>query len=159
MDTLKTREFLNTFHRNLLYYKRYIDDIFGIWVDLPETTWEDFKQTLAQFGQLCWNLEDCTTSTNFLDLQINIINDINDKIQTTTFQKELNLYLYIPPTSAHPSSCFKGLITGELVRLLDSKYSRKRFYTHYSTIHPMFNTKGTPHRRYNPNSPLCSCQY
>jgi hypothetical protein len=117
---------LNTFHRNLLYYKRYIDDIFGFWVDMPETTWEDFKQTLDQFGQLCWNLEDRTTSTNFLDLQINII---NDKIQTKTFQKELKLYLYIPPTSAHPSSYFKGLITGELICYWTQNTQEKDLYT------------------------------
>jgi hypothetical protein len=28
----------------------------------------------------------------------------------------MNLYLYIPPLSAHPPSCFKGLITGEVRR-------------------------------------------
>jgi len=28
----------------------------------------------------------------------------------------MNLYLYIPPSSAHPPSCFKGHITGELKR-------------------------------------------
>jgi hypothetical protein len=93
-------------------------------VDSPEATWEDFKQTLDQFGQLRWNLEDCTTSTNFLDLNINII---QDQIQTKTFQKELNLYLYTPPTSAHPSSCFKGLITGELIRYWTQNTQKKDF--------------------------------
>ena len=106
-------QILNTYQRNLIYYKRYIDDIFGVWIDSPNTTWEDFKETLNQFGQLRWNIEDRTTSTNFLDLHISIN---NDKIETKTFQKPLNLYLYIPPTSAHPSSCFKGLITGEIIR-------------------------------------------
>jgi hypothetical protein len=28
----------------------------------------------------------------------------------------MNLYLYIPPSSAHPPCCFKGLMTGELRR-------------------------------------------
>jgi hypothetical protein len=28
----------------------------------------------------------------------------------------MNLYLYIPPLSAHPPSCFKGLIAGEIRR-------------------------------------------
>jgi hypothetical protein len=35
---------------------------------------------------------------------------------TETYQKSMNLYLYIPPLSAHPQSCFKGLIHGEVRR-------------------------------------------
>jgi hypothetical protein len=104
---------LNKFQSNLLYYKRYIDDIFIVWVDSQNATWDEFKQSLDQFGQLHWTLGNPTTSTNFLDLQISIS---NGKIHTKTFQKPLNLYLYIPPTSAHPLSCFKGLITGEILR-------------------------------------------
>ncbi len=50
---------------------------------------------------------------NFLDLTLTIK---NKHITATTYQKPLNLYLYIPPLSAHPSSCFKGLITGEIYR-------------------------------------------
>ena len=38
------------------------------------------------------------------------------KLSTRTFQKAMNLYLYIPPISAHPTSCFKGLIVGNFLR-------------------------------------------
>jgi hypothetical protein len=115
---------LNRFKPNLLYYKRYIDDIFGIWIDNtpnstnnnihdPDNPWTQFKETLNQFGSLKWNVESLTHSTNFLDLTITIK---NQHLVTNTFQKPLNLYLYIPPLSAHPISCFKGLITREIYR-------------------------------------------
>jgi len=49
----------------------------------------------------------------FLDLELELQ---NSTIITKTFQKKMNLYLYIPLLSAHPPSCLKGLITGELWR-------------------------------------------
>jgi len=113
---------LNIFKPRLLYYKRFIDDIFGIWLhddheeSLPKNqilSWSHFKQKLNTFGSLTWNVEPLTSSTTFLDLTITIK---NNKLNTATYQKPLNLYLYIPPLSAHPSSCIKGLLTGELNR-------------------------------------------
>ena len=115
---------LPTFNENLVFYKRYIDDIIGIWIDSPHNSWEDFKTQLNGFGTLQWNIEDLTSSTTFLDLTITIK---NQKIHTTTFQKDLNLYLYIPPTSAHPTSCFKGLIVGELLRYWNQNSSSEDF--------------------------------
>jgi hypothetical protein len=58
-------------------------------------------------------IEDPTLSTNFLDLTLTIS---ESKVITKTFQKDLNLYLYFPASSAHPPSCLKGLITGEMRR-------------------------------------------
>ena len=104
---------LNKFQHNIIFYKRYIDDIFGIWHDTPGNNWENFKSNLNQFGTLRWNIEEPSYTTTFLDLELNIN---HKKIYTKTFQKPLNLYLYIPPHSAHPQSCFKGFITGELLR-------------------------------------------
>jgi hypothetical protein len=78
-----------------------------------ENPWNKFKEKLNQFGSLGWNIEPLQHTTNFLDLILTIK---NKQITTTTYQKPLNLYLYIPPLSAHPSSCFKVLITGEIYR-------------------------------------------
>jgi len=58
-------------------------------------------------------VEEPSTFINFLDLNISLK---GSSIYTSTFQKPLNLYLYIPPLSAHPPSCFKGLIYGEMKR-------------------------------------------
>jgi hypothetical protein len=57
--------------------------------------------------------EEPSSSTIFLGLKIHIE---NCRIRFTTFQKPMNLYLYISPSSAHPPSCLKGLIMGELRR-------------------------------------------
>jgi hypothetical protein len=64
-----------------LYYKHYIDDIFGIWIDNtttpinhnadePESPWVKFKETLNQFGSLKWNIEPLTHSTNYASHQL-----------------------------------------------------------------------------------------
>jgi hypothetical protein len=65
------------------------------------------------FIKKVWVIADPSTSVNFLDLNISI--DSNDKIEISTFQKAMNLHLFIPPLSAHRPSCLKGLITGALL--------------------------------------------
>jgi hypothetical protein len=108
---------LPNFISNLLYYRRYIDDIYGVWI--PTTsgsnaeTWEFFKKQLNRWGNLKWVIEEPSLNTNFLDLTLSIS---ESKILTKTFQKDMNLYLYIPASSAHPPSCLKGLIMGEMRR-------------------------------------------
>jgi len=107
---------LTEFQPQLLYYRRYIDDIFGIWVPPPvnnNDTWNRFKAALNNWGTLEWIIDTPSLQTTFLDLNISLQ---NSTITTSTFQKNLNLYLYIPPRSAHPPSCLKGLIAGELRR-------------------------------------------
>jgi hypothetical protein len=120
----ENRHILNQFQRNIFYYKRDIDDILGIWLESSELNWQNFKATLNQFGSLKWNVEDLTTSTTFLDLHISIQ---RDTINTSTFQKPMNLYTYIPPLSAHPNSCFKGFITGEILRYWSQNSDKQDF--------------------------------
>jgi hypothetical protein len=107
---------LPAFKDNIIYYRRYIDDIITIWQPPTHdnaTIWADFVRQLNGWGTLQWTIEKPSSSTTFLDLQISII---NQRIHFSTFQKPLNLYLYLPPLSAHPTSCLKGLLKGELYR-------------------------------------------
>jgi hypothetical protein len=107
---------LPRFSQNLLYYRRYIDDIFGIWMppaSNQDRKWQEFKSMLNDWGGLEWVIEEPSKATVFLDLNIKLRQSV---IHTSTYQKSLNLYLYIPPRSAHPPSCLKGLISGELRR-------------------------------------------
>jgi hypothetical protein len=106
---------LPTFNANLIFYHRYIDDIFGIWLPSSSNnhTWSHFKEELNNWGKLTWCVEEPSKQVNFLDLTITLD---QSSVTFATYQKPLNLYLYIPPLSAHPNSCLKGLIKGELNR-------------------------------------------
>ena len=94
---------------NLLYYKPFIDDVFCIWTGNLTTDWTAFKEDVNNFGVLKWDIESVTPSSlvNFLDMTLTIC---NNKIITKTYQKEMNLHLYIPPSSEHPPSCIKGIV-------------------------------------------------
>jgi len=137
----ENRHILNQFQRNIFYYKRYIDDILGIWLESSELDWQNFKATLNQFGSLKWNIEDLTTSTTFLDLHISIQ---RDTIHTSTFQKPMNLYTYIPPLSAHPNSCFKGFITGEILRYWSQNSDKQDFVSITSQFIQRLVNRGHP---------------
>ncbi len=57
----KNSEILPRFNNNLLYYKRYIDDIFGIWIpsaDKNPDSWPQFKALLNTWGNLKWQIEE-----------------------------------------------------------------------------------------------------
>jgi hypothetical protein len=107
---------LPTFKVNLIFYHCYIDDIFGVWLP-PRTnksvTWNNLTTLLNSWGNLEWEANTPSTTTHFLDLNVTLK---HSTIITSTYQLPLNLYLFIPPRSAHPSSCLKGLIKGELNR-------------------------------------------
>jgi hypothetical protein len=75
---------------NLLFYRRYINDIFGIWLLSPNNTitWRNFKSDLNKWGNLEWSIEEPSRQTHFLDLNISIV---ESSISFSTYQKPLNL--------------------------------------------------------------------
>ena len=66
---------------------------------------------LNDWGKLKWTCTGFVTTLEFLDLTISIK---QQQLHFKTFQKERNLYLYIPPISAHSPDMIRGLIFGRL---------------------------------------------
>ena len=151
------------FGENLFFYKRFIDDIFGIWkiTDFinDASTWQRFCLRLNDFG-LTWDVNDRSKSVNFMDLTI-FMN--NNHLSTTLFEKKQNPYSYIPPHSAHPPGVLTGLVYGNVHRIYtlcsettEQKRLLSQFYQRLllrgykpSMIDPLFTKAAI---RFNPNT-------
>jgi hypothetical protein len=146
----------------LKHYGRLIDDGMGIWIpESPEDDqqWLNFQQQFGSFGKLSWVFSERTTSIDFLDITISLTPA--GTVQTRLFEKALNLYLYVPPHSAHPPGCLKGLIAGTFHRIqlltsdpADRLSQFRRLYDRLrargyspSTLKPLFTAAVSPKGR------------
>ena len=97
-----------------LFYTQFIDDVYLIKHQCPGR-FERLKQDFNSFGyegwQLQWTSLGPQTKVNFLDLTLTIV---GGQVEACTFEKSMNLHLYIPAFSAHSPSMTKGLIFGML---------------------------------------------
>ena len=104
---------LPKYKKNFLLYKRKIDDILGVWKTDPDNpnAWEEFKDDLNKVSHLEWNTDELAGKVHFLDLNLWIDGNSN-KILYSTYQKPMNLFLYIPKHSASPPGLLKSLVFG-----------------------------------------------
>jgi hypothetical protein len=112
---LEVRRLLPRYKNNLLFFKRFIDDGIGVWIDSPDEplAWESFFRSLNNWGTLKWTCDDGhVDDLIFLDLRISVTP--LRQLHFQTYQKEQNLYLYIPPSSSHPKNMLYGLVYGRL---------------------------------------------
>jgi hypothetical protein len=100
----------------ILFYKRFIDDAIVIILKLAD--FQPFMQDMNDYGpegrRLEWEATTPSRQVDFLDLTIAIQPD--GSITTKIYQKPMNLYLYLPPTSAHPPCTFRSIIYGAIRR-------------------------------------------
>lgn len=108
---------LTSFRQNLIYYKRFVDDVLGIWNGTCPQQWSAFKKAMNSFGPLplIWETSPLVDTVTFLDLEI-WKDPKSNAICTKTFQKPMNLFLYIPANSAHSPGVLKSIIYGNLRR-------------------------------------------
>jgi hypothetical protein len=125
---------LRKYRRFLLFYKRYIDDVIGIWhcanENLDRRMWPAFQADLDKFGQLRWEVSQRADTAIFLDLSLTLK---NGRVTYTLYEKPLNLHMYLPPHSAHPPGVLRGLVFGMIYRL-------HRLNSEKETIHAQIST-------------------
>ena len=125
---VKEKMLLHKYSDNLLFYKRYIDDVFAIWVPNNATlSFESFSNDM-KFQKLDWEVNPLSDRVVFLDM---ILYLQNGRVETKLFEKALNLYLYINPFSSHPCGVLPGLIIGNILRihhLCSDPSQRKKYY-------------------------------
>jgi hypothetical protein len=97
-------------------YARLIDDAIVILSNTPNA-YSTFIHRMNTFAsptgkRLVWEATEPTRQVDFLDLTITL--STNGNITTKTYQKQMNLYLYRPPTSAQPTNILKGQIYGTI---------------------------------------------
>ena len=97
--------------RGVLFYGRYIDDIFLIFKGNVDQT-QAFVDTLTHpHLSISWELS--AESLPFLDVHVRIE---KGRMETSVYTKRLNRYMYVPFSSAHPLSVKRALVKGERSR-------------------------------------------
>jgi hypothetical protein len=95
------------------FYKHYINNVLGIWYcanfNLDHRMWRNFQADLDKFGKLRWEGSARSSTAIFLNLQLTLK---NGHVTYTLYENPLNLHMYLPPHSAHPSGVLRGLIFG-----------------------------------------------
>ena len=124
---LHERDLVPRWSQRVSFYKRFLDDVIGVWLTDPDPArdallWSEFEADMNKWFGLEWVCTKPSNSVNFMDLTITIV---NGKIETTLYEKPMNLYLYIPPHSSHPKGVYTGLIFGQVLRI-------RRLCTHKS---------------------------
>lgn len=103
------------------FYRRYIDDIFIIFEGDPQPFYNYVNNLIPG---ITMTMETSKTKIPFLDLYIHLE---DSTITFSTFQKPLNSYQYLLPTSYHPKHVFSGYIKGELIRFLKNSSKQEHF--------------------------------
>ena len=127
----------------LLFYKRFIDDGFTIWLHDPDSTidaknWNDFKALINAMG-LNWTFKSPRKKLIFMDMTIQIE---GERITTTIYAKPLALYQYIPPNSCHPPGVLTGLVFGQILRIYQLCSHSKDIDKELSLFHTRLLTRG-----------------
>ena len=129
-----------------ILWKRYMDDILCIWPGSQQSL-DNFMQYLnGAHPTIKFTSESSPYSVDFLDVTIYK----GDRYRSTgtldirPFFKSTNKFQYLEFSSAHPRNMFRGLIKGELTRLLRACSDEAEFNKIKIKTFKLFRDRGYP---------------
>ncbi|KAL7460470.1 hypothetical protein ACHAXS_000922, partial [Conticribra weissflogii] len=134
----KKKILLPKYGNNITLMKRFIKDMFVIWTGTAARL-QEFQEDLS-FVLLAWDYSQPSNSFDFLDPTISI--NKNCQITTKTYQKDLNLYLYIPAASAHPDGMVNGIIYSLIKQFYNQNLERDDFNRVVALLYKRFCARG-----------------
>jgi len=132
----------------LVYYCRFIDDIFGVWRG-SRAQFDKFKTALAASYpviKLTWETSDATGAVPFLDLTISFGSRWHNTghVDLAVHRKRLNRYLYLPWSSGHPIAMKKAFLKGELIRFVRNSSNFEVFLRDVGIFASALQARGYP---------------
>ena len=113
------------FSGHMVCNARFIDDGFMIWKDNGHPySFKKYIAMLTRESGLQFTFEEATSQAVILDLVV--FWDENTYL-TRTYQKDLNLYLYVPKRSAHPPGIIKSIVYGRVLKFAKQNSRREDF--------------------------------
>jgi hypothetical protein len=110
-------ECVDSLQPHILYYRRFIDDVFGIWIDDPNDSSDSFTRFQNKMNGcegMTWTFSLLTDTVNFIGLTLTLC---AGRISSSLYEKKLNHHLYSPSHSSHPPGVPNGLISGLVFRI------------------------------------------
>ena len=109
---------LRNLWKNIVVWKRFIDDVFGVWTG-SERQFHLFVKSLneltkpygIQFGDFLFGKE-----VNYLDMNI-YLGECNT-IEYRLYKKETDARLYLQTESFHPKHVFKSVVFSQMIRVI-----------------------------------------
>ena len=84
-----------------------------------------FQKDIDDFGNLRREVNKPSNKVNYFDVTL----EINGRhVISKTYQKPINLYQYITPTSAHPRGMIKGVIHGMILQYWKQNSQKEDFW-------------------------------
>ncbi len=144
MDNLE-RKLLQKANKKPRFWKRFIDDIFGIWRG-PKQELLEFVEWLNhpdQHPTIKFTCEASETSVHFLDVKVYKVPG-NPKLQTTLFRKETDRNTYLHYRSSHPVNQKNSIPYSQLLRVRRICSEEEEFEKHARKMVLDFQLRGYP---------------